>query len=99
MADTPVQVTFDGGNNNTGVISSGGTKVSDDIGFAYDGTSDLVIHCGVNATNANSRSLPSLTNWETYRKSGGNGDGNTANVTGYSADHDVYHVTEIEMCR
>lgn len=40
---TPTRLTFDTGNNSSGSISAGATKLSDEIDFVVDGSDDLVV--------------------------------------------------------
>jgi hypothetical protein len=62
---TPVQIMFSGGAST--VIAAGGTAVSDDLAFTFDGTKDYVIGF-YNASGATSqcRGLTTLANYSTY---------------------------------
>ena len=79
------QITFDGGSGSV-TIAASGTKKSDDISFDLDETKNLIIAVGIANDTGNDeiRDQTSATGFDTYQKSGGNGEESTTDVTGYS---------------
>lgn len=97
-ASNNADITFSGGGS-SGTISTGSTLLSDEISTTwFDNTKALVIAFGLaDGLHDDVASKVTVTNWETYIKSGGSTETDTANVTGYTADNDGSGLVKVEV--